>query len=79
MNAQDRDDGYYRCDICKKLCNRDEISLMNEFDLDLCDDCLEGQRELDRQEEKEVDLDFVRDVRQEIREMQELERRNHGF
>ena len=74
--TQDRDDGYYRCDICGRLCNRDEISLMNEFDLDLCDDCLEGQRELDAQAEMEVDLDFVRDVRDEIREMQEMKRRD---
>ena len=55
----------------------DEISFSedNDFGLDLCPGCLEGQRELDRQDEMEVDFDFVRDVRQEIREMQELERR----
>jgi hypothetical protein len=67
----------FPCDICGHRFNRDKISFAedNEFDLDLCPGCLEGQRQLDRQEEREVDLDFVRDVYQEIREMQELERR----
>ena len=63
------------CDICGHRFSRDEISFAedNEFDLDLCGGCLEGQREVDRQDE--VDFDFVRDVYEEIREMQELERR----
>lgn len=62
-----------KCNICGHPFTRDKISLAedNEFDLDLCDSCLKGQREVDMQEE--VDLDFVRDVRQEIREMQERE------
>ena len=66
------------CDICGHPFNRDEISFAedNELDLTLCESCLEGQRELDRQ--NEVDFDFVRDVRQEIREMQEMERRDYG-
>lgn len=66
-----------KCDICGYRFNSDEISFAedNEFDLGLCPGCLEGQREVDRQEEREVDLDFVRDVREEIRELQELERR----
>ncbi len=65
----------YPCDICGHPFTRDKISLAedNELDLDLCLGCLDGQREVDMQEE--VDLDFIRDVRQEIREMQELERR----
>lgn len=69
----------YSCDICDHPFTRDKISFAedNEFDLDLCDSCLEGQREVDAQEEREVDLDFVRDVRREIREMQELERRDY--
>ncbi len=68
----------YPCDTCGHPFTRDKISLAedNEFDLDLCSDCLEGQREVDAQEETEVDFDFVRDVRREIREMQELERRD---
>jgi hypothetical protein len=67
----------YPCDICGHPFKRDEISFAedNEFGLDLCPGCLKGQRELDVQEEREVDLDFVRDARQEIREMQELKRR----
>jgi hypothetical protein len=67
----------YPCNTCGHPFNRDEISFAedNEFDLDLCDSCLAGQREVDAQEEREVDLDFVRDVRMEIREMQGLGRR----
>ena len=65
----------YRCDSCGHPFNRDEISFAedNEFDLDLCPGCLNGQREIDVQEE--VDFDWLRDSRQEIRDMQELERR----
>lgn len=64
-----------KCNICGHPFTRDEISFMedNEFDLDLCGGCLKGQREVDMREE--VDLDFVRDVGNEIREMQKLERR----
>ena len=77
VGIQDRDDGYYKCDICGKLCNRDEISLMNEFDMNLCDDCLEGQRKLDAQEEEEPDFDLMMGFMEEVREIQELERRKH--
>lgn len=72
----------YPCDTCGHPFTRDKISLAedNEFDLDLCrDGCLEGQREVDVQEEREVDLDFVRDVREDVSEyikkFQILERR----
>lgn len=69
----------FKCDTCGHHFTHDKISLAedNEFDLDLCDSCLEDQREVDAQEETEVDLDFVGDVREEIREMQELERRDY--
>lgn len=67
----------YKCDICGHPFNRDEISFaeVNEFNLDLCGSCLEGQREVDMHDE--VDFDFLRDVRDEIREIQELERREY--
>ncbi len=62
------------CDICGHPFTRDKISLAedNEFGLDLCGGCLEGQREVDAQE---IDFDLLRDSRKEIRELQKLERR----
>ena len=75
--TQDRDDGVYRCEICPKICNRDEISLMNEFDMDLCDDCLEEQRKVER-ECQEPDPDHMRDFLEEVKALQNLERRNYG-
>ncbi len=68
----------YRCVICPNVFRKDEMSFRdeNEYDLDLCYTCLDGQREIDLQEERSVDFDWMRDQFMEIQEMQEKEQEN---
>lgn len=66
----------YRCVICPSVFKKNEMSFRdeNEYDLDLCHKCLEGQREADRECE-EPDPDHMRDFLEEVKELQELKRR----
>lgn len=67
MTIQDNDDyGYYQCDCCGEHFNRDEVSLQNEFNVILCDSCLE---DLSKPEEKRLDEDSLRDRLNEAREL----------
>lgn len=65
----------YRCSICGYLYDRDEIVLNHPLS-PICISCLIDQETLDMDE---VDFDGIADFREEIRELQELERRNHDF
>lgn len=64
----------YKCSICGYGYDRDEIILEHELS-PICIGDLSDQETLDMDE---MPVDDIRDFRQEIEEMQELERRNHG-
>lgn len=64
----------YKCSICGYLYDRDEIILEHELS-PTCIGCLVEQETLDMDE---VDLDGVADFYEEVRELQELERRSYG-
>ncbi len=61
----------YRCVICPSVFKKNEMSFRdeNEYDLDLCHKCLDGQRQLDRECE-EPDFDMMRDFLVEVKELQ---------
>ncbi len=61
----------YRCVICPSVFKKNEMSFRdeNEYDLDLCHKCLDGQRQLDRECE-EPDFDVMRDFYEEVKELQ---------
>lgn len=69
---QDRDDGVWKCSICGHLFNRDEIILEHELS-PICDSCFNDHEQLGAED---MPVDDIRDSRKEIRELQELERRD---
>lgn len=69
--TQDRDDGVWKCSLCGYLYDRDEIILDHPLS-PICTGCVIDQETLDMDD---VDLDGIGDFREEVRELQELERR----
>lgn len=61
----------YRCSICGYLYDRDEI-ILNHSLSPICLDDLSDQETLNMDD---VDFDGIADFREEVREIQELERR----
>ncbi len=65
----------YRCSVDGHLYDRDEIILEHHLS-PICIGCLDDQELLDA--EIEPDFDHMRDFLVEVKELQRLERGNHG-
>lgn len=65
----------YRCSICGYIYDRDEI-ILEHYLSPLCVGCFDGQEQLDAED---MPVDDIQDFLEEIRELQELERRDHGY
>lgn len=74
-NERKKEKDSFVCSICGHLFNCDEI-ILEHYLSPLCIGCHEDHEQLDAEEE--VDFDLMRDSREEIRELQGLERRNYG-